>query len=185
MCVIVIAVREGTTGRVLDALRGSEVAATSIGISSTRARIIVFALSAGIAGIGGGLLAMYERAVNYNPNFVSFQSLFFVCSSCRSGAGLSRVRSRLVGFAVFQTVILNQVVPDRQSRAALVPHGPPADTRIILLSLGRSRSPSIPRACSSSTRASRSTRYSAGSISERAPQGGRRSPDLTDSRVNR
>ena len=139
MCVIVIAVREGTTGRVLDALRGSEVAATSIGISSTRARIIVFALSAGIAGIGGGLLAMYERAVNYNPNFVSFQSLFFVVLvvslGCRTVEGAIQAA---VGFAVFQTVILNQVVPWIVNHVQPWYHMglPPATLAIILLSLG-------------------------------------------------
>src|SRR5439155_491216 len=36
---VVILVRRGTTGRYLDALRGSEVAATAVGINPTRARI--------------------------------------------------------------------------------------------------------------------------------------------------
>jgi ABC-type branched-subunit amino acid transport system permease subunit len=56
--VLVIFVRRGTTGHYLDALRGSETAAQSIGINPAKARIIAFALSAGIAGLGGGLLAM-------------------------------------------------------------------------------------------------------------------------------
>lgn len=54
--IFVIFVRNGTTGRYLDALRGSETAAQSIGINPNRARITAFALSAGIAGLGGGLL---------------------------------------------------------------------------------------------------------------------------------
>ncbi len=56
MSIFVIFVRNGTTGRFLDALRGSETAAQSIGINPTRARIVAFALSAGIAGLGGGML---------------------------------------------------------------------------------------------------------------------------------
>ena len=74
---VVILVRRGTTGRNLDALRGSELAATSIGIDPRRARITAFALSAGIAGLGGGLLASQEgRATSID--FVFFLGLFWV-----------------------------------------------------------------------------------------------------------
>jgi branched-chain amino acid transport system permease protein len=58
--VLVIFVRRGTTGHYLDALRGSETAAQSIGINPSRAKVVAFALSAGIAGLGGGLLAMQK-----------------------------------------------------------------------------------------------------------------------------
>ena len=54
----VIFVRSGTTGRYFAALRGSETAAASIGINGTRQRILLFSLSAGIAGLAGGLVAM-------------------------------------------------------------------------------------------------------------------------------
>ena len=60
VALLVVLVRGGTTGRYLDAVRGSEVAAASIGISSTRARIVTFGLSAFIAGLGGGLLTSYD-----------------------------------------------------------------------------------------------------------------------------
>ena len=72
---LVILVRSGTTGRFLDALRGSETAAASIGINPTRARIVAFALSAGIAGLGGGLLAMHDTAQAQLPaDFTYFYS---------------------------------------------------------------------------------------------------------------
>lgn len=57
---LVILVRNGTTGRFLAAMRGSETAAASIGVNATRQRIIVFAFSAAIAGLGGALLAMFQ-----------------------------------------------------------------------------------------------------------------------------
>lgn len=63
MSVIVLLVRNGTTGRLLHALRTSEPAAASIGINPARAKITVFALSAAIAGFGGGMLAIFERRV--------------------------------------------------------------------------------------------------------------------------
>jgi branched-subunit amino acid ABC-type transport system permease component len=62
--VVVIFVRRGTTGHYLDALRGSETAAQSIGINPAKAKIVAFALSAGIAGLGGGLLAMKSGIAN-------------------------------------------------------------------------------------------------------------------------
>jgi hypothetical protein len=59
----VIFIRRGTTGRYFAALRGSETAAASIGINATRQRIILFALSSGIAGLGGGMLAMHDGTI--------------------------------------------------------------------------------------------------------------------------
>ncbi len=84
--VIVIFVRKGTTGRYLDALRSSEVAASSIGINPARARVTAFALSAGIAGLGGGLLAMQEKFANYQADFTVFFGLFWVVLVVSIGA---------------------------------------------------------------------------------------------------
>jgi len=61
---LVILVRSGTTGRYFGALRGSETAAASIGINATLLRIMLFALAAGVAGVGGGLLAMDDGTIN-------------------------------------------------------------------------------------------------------------------------
>ena len=43
---LVMLIRRGTTGKYLDALRGSETAAAALGISPARSRVIAFALSA-------------------------------------------------------------------------------------------------------------------------------------------
>jgi len=61
---LVILVRNGTTGRYFAALRGSETAAASIGINATLLRLVLFALAAGVAGVGGGLLAMDDGTIN-------------------------------------------------------------------------------------------------------------------------
>jgi len=76
--IAVIQLREGTVGRTLRALRGSEVAAESIGISPARARVTAFAVSAFIAGLGGALLAMHQENVNYGSNFAPFAALFWL-----------------------------------------------------------------------------------------------------------
>jgi len=82
--VATLLVKRGTTGRYLDALRGSQVAASSIGISPRRVRVIAFAVSAGVAGLGGGLLAMIE---NPTPNKYAFNfGLFWVVIVVTLGA---------------------------------------------------------------------------------------------------
>lgn len=73
----VVFIRRGTTGQFLDAIRGSEPAAASIGINPFRSKVIAFAISAGIAGLGGSLLAMHKGQAN--PfDFVPFIGLFWV-----------------------------------------------------------------------------------------------------------
>jgi ABC-type branched-subunit amino acid transport system permease subunit len=85
VAVLVIFVRQGTTGRYLDALRGSEVAATAVGINPARSRIIAFALSAGLAGLGGGLFAMQTGQAN-STLFSPFIGLFWVVLVLTLGA---------------------------------------------------------------------------------------------------
>jgi hypothetical protein len=94
LCLVILAiaglllvwVRGGTTGRFLDALRGSEVAAAAVGINPTRWRITAFALSAGLAGVGGGLLAMREQSASYNTFFVAQFGLLWVVIVVSLGA---------------------------------------------------------------------------------------------------
>ena len=76
--VVVIQLREGTIGRTLRALRGSELAAQSIGINPARARLIAFATSAFIAGLGGALLAVQQKNVNYDQNFAPLAAMFWL-----------------------------------------------------------------------------------------------------------
>jgi ABC-type branched-subunit amino acid transport system permease subunit len=82
----VVLIRSGTTGRFLDALRGSETAARSIGINPVRSTFLVFAISAGIAGFGGGLLATQQKLVNYQANYYFFWGLVWVVLVVTMGA---------------------------------------------------------------------------------------------------
>jgi len=74
---VVIFVRRGTTGQRLAAIRGSEVAAETVGIDPRRAKIVAFALSAAIAGLGGALLASLQGTVS-SDSFNYFYSLFWL-----------------------------------------------------------------------------------------------------------
>lgn len=87
--VVVLALRGGTTGRFLDALRGSERAATSIGIDPRRSTLVAFCVSAAIAGFGGGLLVTQTGVAGagaYSANFQSFLGLVWVVLVVTLGA---------------------------------------------------------------------------------------------------
>jgi ABC-type branched-subunit amino acid transport system permease subunit len=107
----VIQIREGTVGRTLRALRGSEIAAQSIGISPARARVTAFAVSAFIAGIGGALLAMHQENVNYTANFAPFVALFWlvlvVSLGSRTVEGAAQAGA---AFALFDAVVLKGAI---------------------------------------------------------------------------
>jgi branched-subunit amino acid ABC-type transport system permease component len=83
---LVVLVRRGTTGKYLEALRSSETAATAMGINAARWRVVAFALSAGIAGLGGGVMAMFENQANYTARFNSFFGLFWLVLVVTLGA---------------------------------------------------------------------------------------------------
>jgi branched-chain amino acid transport system permease protein len=60
MSVLIANLRRSTTGLELAAIRSSETATATIGVSVVRTKLTAFSLSAFIAGIGGGLLATYR-----------------------------------------------------------------------------------------------------------------------------
>ncbi len=68
----------GTFGQELAALRGSETGSVAIGIDVRRLRVMVFALSAVIAGIGGALYAMLEQSVSVDDFNYQFSLVFVV-----------------------------------------------------------------------------------------------------------
>jgi branched-chain amino acid transport system permease protein len=65
-CFVVVAllvrnIKRSTTGLELDAMRSSEPATATLGISVVRSKLLAFGLSAFIAGLGGALFATYSR----------------------------------------------------------------------------------------------------------------------------
>ncbi len=105
-------VRNGTTGRVLAALRGSETAAASIGISRSRARIVAFALSAGIAGLGGGLLATCDRQVSFQSNYSTTLGLVWIVVVVSLGPRtIEGAIQAAAGFVFFPLIVLDQLGP--------------------------------------------------------------------------
>jgi ABC-type branched-subunit amino acid transport system permease subunit len=82
----VSAVRNRRTGRVFLAVRDSETAARSVGVSVARVRIAAFALSAFIAAIGGVLYAGTDGVASVR-SFGPFSSIALLASGVVGGLG--------------------------------------------------------------------------------------------------
>lgn len=79
-------VRRGKTGRVLAAIRDSEVGARSIGISVTRTKLLVFTMAAFIAGVGGSAYVVAFERVDANQ-FIVFSSIIWLAVAVIGGIG--------------------------------------------------------------------------------------------------
>jgi sulfate-transporting ATPase len=69
--------RSGKTGRAFFAMRGSEVAAASLGINVTRYKLLAFVLSGVLAGVAGNLIIVGQLSVTQDQ-FDLTTSLFFL-----------------------------------------------------------------------------------------------------------
>jgi ABC-type branched-subunit amino acid transport system permease subunit len=138
--VVVTQLRGGTFGRTLLALRGSKPGAESIGISGGRARLTAFAISGFIAGLGGALLAMQQKNVNYTNNFSPFAALFWlvlvVTFSMRTveGAAVSAATYSLLDSVVLKGTFLGWLLRDTSRIPGIFPI--PSAWRFILFGLG-------------------------------------------------
>ncbi|HTT86474.1 MAG TPA: ABC transporter permease [Acidimicrobiales bacterium] len=102
---IVALVQRGSVGRYLAAMRGSQVGAASLGISLTRAKVTIFALSAGMAGLGGALFASVQTTVSAS-DFNYVLCLAYVVAVITTG--VTTVEGAVqagVGLAVIQQVL--------------------------------------------------------------------------------
>ena len=88
--VIVLLVRKGTVGRNLAAMRGSETATAGLGVNPTWQRIVVFALSGAIAGVGGVLYSIQQQHVSpddWNTTFSLVLVVLVVTTSVNTVEG--------------------------------------------------------------------------------------------------
>ena len=81
---LAVNLRTGRTGRVLAGMRDSETACRSLGISVTRYKVLIFGISAFIAGIGGVLFGMIQEQAT-SRDFIPFYSLIFMTLAVLGG----------------------------------------------------------------------------------------------------
>jgi branched-subunit amino acid ABC-type transport system permease component len=132
--------RNGTFGRTLLALRGSHVGAESIGVSAGRVRLTAFAMSGFIAGLGGALLAMQQKNVNYGQNFSPFAALFWlvlvVTLGMRTveGAAMSAASLALFDAVILKGTFIGWALQDFDRIPGIFPIDP--KWRLVLFGLG-------------------------------------------------
>ena len=101
----VLLLRRGTVGGYLAAMRGSETGAAGVGINLSWQRVLIFALSGAVAGIGGTLLTMQQGRIS--PHQFSYEySLVFVVIVVTTG--VSTVEGAIqggIGFVVIQQLL--------------------------------------------------------------------------------
>lgn len=81
-----INLRESKTGRAFFAVRGSEIAAVSLGIDVTRYKLLAFAISGALAGLAGTLM-MTDLKTATPTGFDFTKSLFFLGIAVTGGIG--------------------------------------------------------------------------------------------------
>jgi branched-subunit amino acid ABC-type transport system permease component len=116
--VIVMLVRRGTVGRNLAAMRGSETATAGLGVNPTWQRIVVFALSGAIAGVGGLLHSMEQQLVSPTDWNVDFSLVLVVLVVTTSVTTVEGAIQAGVGFFVTEQ-ILTTVLPARIGASSL------------------------------------------------------------------
>ena len=104
-------VQRGTIGRFLSAMRGSEIGAAGIGVNLPWQRVLVFALSGALAGVGGTLLAIQQTVIA--PGQFNYQlSLAFVVIVVTAGVGTVEGAIQAgIGLVVIQELL--QYAPQR------------------------------------------------------------------------
>lgn len=125
---LVVRIRNGTTGRLLDAVRGSETGAIAVGINPFRQKVLAFTLAAGIAGFGGGLTASWTGSANYDQSFTFLLGLVWVVLVMTSGA--RSIQAALFGGLAFF------LLPEILLRLPLVPDDWAPGLAITLFGLG-------------------------------------------------
>ncbi|HEX2577679.1 MAG TPA: ABC transporter permease [Aquihabitans sp.] len=133
---VVAAVRWSSFGRQLVAMRDSEAACATLGLNLMWPRILVFMLSAGIAGLGGALYGMQLGTVSPERfNLITGLPLFMLVVV--GGAGL-------VGGALFAGIGLYGLIPLTSSLGPVVAKINAVSPGLTGIGLGRNPSGVIP-----------------------------------------
>ncbi len=83
----ILALRRGPFGRVLVAMKDSEAACATLGLSLTTTKLVVFTLSAAMAGVAGALFGAAESVAG-GTNFEMFESLLILAVVAIGGASV-------------------------------------------------------------------------------------------------
>jgi branched-chain amino acid transport system permease protein len=125
---VVWLVQHGTAGAELAALRSTETGAASVGIDVHRLRVVAFALSAGIAGIGGALYASLQQTVSPTDFNYEFSLIFVVVVATIGVYSIAGAIVAGIAYTVIEQLISN--LPTRFSSLLAVIFGLAAITYV-------------------------------------------------------
>jgi branched-chain amino acid transport system permease protein len=109
LSMLVVAVRRGRFGRRLTAMRDSQVACATLGLSLARTKLMVFMLSAAMAGVAGALYGGLTESAGAT-NFLMFQSLPILLLAVLGG--ITTASGALIGGLSFSLLnLLAEKVP--------------------------------------------------------------------------
>jgi len=97
--------QRGTLGRFLAAMRTSPLAAASIGIDLNRTKVVVFALSAALAGLGGALYGSLQQSITPVDFNYQFSLIFVVVVATTGVATVEGAIQAGMGFVVIQQLL--------------------------------------------------------------------------------
>lgn len=98
---VVLSIRRGKYGRILLASRDSQAACATLGFSTTTVRVLVFGVSAGLAGVAGVMYTGVRVSVG-TEDFMFFKSLPLLLFA--AVAGLTSVSGALLGGLFYGTL---------------------------------------------------------------------------------
>jgi branched-chain amino acid transport system permease protein len=106
-------------GLVLRAVRDDDVAVRASGFNPTPAKVVAFAVSAGLASAAGGSLAIYNQVVT--PSTFGFTSAILIVAAGIIG-GITRPAGAVLGAVFIQVIptLLQQYLNMAPSRASLI-----------------------------------------------------------------
>jgi branched-chain amino acid transport system permease protein len=109
MSMLVVWVRRGRFGRRLTAMRDSQVACATLGLSLARTKLMVFMLSAAMAGVAGALYGGLKESAG-STDFLMFQSLPILLLAVLGG--ITTASGALIGGLSFSFLsLLSEKVP--------------------------------------------------------------------------
>jgi branched-chain amino acid transport system permease protein len=110
--VFIVNLRRSTTGMALTGVRTSEAASKTLGVSIFQMKVIIAALGALVAGIGGSLLAMEQQATALPANFATLLGVIWLAVLVTQGIR-SNMAALIAGlaFTVFPALVQAHLAP--------------------------------------------------------------------------
>ena len=112
IAVFIVNLRRSTTGMALTGVRTSESASKTLGVSILQMKVIIAALGALVAGIGGSLLAMEQQATALPANFATLLGVVWLAVLVTQGIR-SNMAALIAGlaFTVFPALVQAHLAP--------------------------------------------------------------------------